>query len=589
MGGAAANSIDWNQWSEEVFLRARQQSKPVLLTLTATWCHWCHVMDQTTYSDERVIRLISSRYVPVRVDVDRRPDLSRKYNQGGFPSVALLNDSGEILAGRVYTPPEQLALLLEQVSDSYPEFPDAKLDVPADPTSTGSTEGQSPAQLVLSRLEDLYDQNFGGFGYEPKQPPWEGLRFLLALYSRLGEASLLRMVVRTLDGMAAGLYDQKDQGFFRYSVARDWKVPHYEKMLTTNASLATLYLEAYQVTGKAAYKNIAAGALDYLLGTLHDSDRGLFYASQDAGEEYYRLPWADREMATRPSIDRTFYTGWNALAAESLLRAYTVLGQTTYLAGAARVLDMLWMQSWSLERGLCHVANDDVEQPPLLEDQVFFLRALLAGYQATGDSEYLHRAVAVGQIIQEIFTAPEGGYYDLPVSSGGHGDKPVLENSLLAEAWLMLANLTNNDTYLTLARDTLEIFRNTAPHSSYSGARGSRRMEEDEERLFLPAGASWGRAWDMMEYGPVRFVVVGHLKDPRTNVLARAANRVYAPHKITQLLDPAKDGERIAAQGFPEGMIPAVYACLGDKCLPPLTTAKSIKELQYSRPWRQLV
>ena len=94
MDGSASNSIDWNQWSEEVFLRARQQSKPVLLTLTATWCHWCQVMDQTTYSDERVIRLISSRYVPVRVDVDRRPDLSRKYNQGGFPSVALLNDSG---------------------------------------------------------------------------------------------------------------------------------------------------------------------------------------------------------------------------------------------------------------------------------------------------------------------------------------------------------------------------------------------------------------------------------------------------------------------------------------------------------------
>ena len=239
MGESTEHSINWNQWGDEVFLLARQQGKPVLLTLTATWCHWCHVMDQTTYSDEKVIRLISSRYVPVRVDVDRRPDLSRKYNQGGFPSVALLNPNGEILAGRVYTPPEEMALLLEQVSDSYPELPEAKLDVPADPTSTGSTEGQSPVQLVLSRLKDLYDQDFGGFGYEPKQPPWEGLRFLLALYSRLGEASLLKMVVRTLDEMAAGLYDQKDQGFFRYSVARDWKVPHYEKMLTNNASLAT--------------------------------------------------------------------------------------------------------------------------------------------------------------------------------------------------------------------------------------------------------------------------------------------------------------------------------------------------------------
>ena len=111
------------------------------------------------------------------LSADPRPDLSRKYNQGGFPSIALLNDSGDILAGRVYTPPEQMALPLEQVSDRYPELPDAKLDVPADPTSTGSTEGRSPVQLVLANLKDLYDQNFGGFGYEPKQPPWEGLRF----------------------------------------------------------------------------------------------------------------------------------------------------------------------------------------------------------------------------------------------------------------------------------------------------------------------------------------------------------------------------------------------------------------------------
>lgn len=142
----------------------------------------------------------------------------------------------------------------------------------------------------------------------------------------------------------------------------------------------------------------------------------------------------------------------------------------------------------------------------------------------------------------------------------------MLENSLLAGAWLILTNLTNKDTYLALARNTLESFQNTAPHSSYSGARGSRRMEEDEERTFLPAGASWGRAWDMLEYGPVRFVVVVQLKEHITNVLARAANRVYAPHKITQLLDPEKEGERIVAQGFPKAMIPADYACLGDKC-----------------------
>ena len=250
----ANNGIDWKDWSEDAFLRARRQGKPVLLSLTATWCHWCHVMDQTTYADAQVIDLVSSRYIPVRVDVDRRPDLSRKYNQGGFPSLALLSDKGELLAGKVYVPPEEMARLLEQVSDSYSASPEVKpnVQVPPSPKRRTESQGQSPIQLVLDRLDELYDRDFGGFGNEPKQPPWEGLRFLLALHSRRGDAHLLKMVVRTLDGMKAGLYDQKDQGFFRYSVARDWKVPHYEKMLVTNANLVILYLEAYQSTGRAS-------------------------------------------------------------------------------------------------------------------------------------------------------------------------------------------------------------------------------------------------------------------------------------------------------------------------------------------------
>ena len=587
MSQPAVRGIDWKDWSEEIFTRSRSQGKPILLTLTATWCHWCHVMDQTTYADGQVINLVNSRYIPVRVDVDRRPDLSRKYNQGSLPSMALLNDRGELLAGQVYTPAEEMARFLEQTSERYSASPDAKTNDqgPPSPIRQSPSQAQSPVRLVLARLEELYDRDFGGFGDEPKQPPWEGLRFLLALYSRSGDANLLKMVVRTLDGMSAGLYDQKNQGFFRYSVARDWKVPHYEKMLTTNANLVMLYLEAYQATGKVQYKNLAAGALGYLLSTLHDPDQGFFYASQDAGEEYYRLPWVDRDRAAKPSIDRTFYTGWNALAGEGLIKASAVLNQPAYLATGVRILDLLWNQNWSWARGLSHVVGDSREQPPLLEDQVPFLRALISCHQATGDLDYLNRAIETGDALQRLFRAPDGGFFEVPVTDGGGGDKPVLENSLLAEAWIGLSYLTGEESYLSLARNALETFLNIALDRSYAGAGGSRRMEEDEERLFLPAGAAWGRAWEMLEYGPVQLVVVGSSEDGRTKAILKAANQVHAPHKITQLLDPEQDTDRIVAQGFPIGLAPALYACMGGKCLAPLTTAKDIRQLQKSRPW----
>ena len=117
---SAKNSIQWMEWGDGAFRRAQSEGKPVLLALTATWCHWCHVMDQTSYSHPQVISLIDSRFIPVRVDVDQRPDISHLYNQGGFPSVAVLDDRGELIIGRIYTPAEELVRFLEQASSQYP-------------------------------------------------------------------------------------------------------------------------------------------------------------------------------------------------------------------------------------------------------------------------------------------------------------------------------------------------------------------------------------------------------------------------------------------------------------------------------------
>ena len=429
-------------WSDAVFQRARTEDKPVLLTLTATWCHWCHVMDQTSYSHPQVISLIDSRFIPVRVDVDQRPDISHRYNQGGFPSVAVLDDRGELITGRVYAPAEELVRFLEQASSQYPgKDPVDQHPVDRGLTTNPSSAGEPDSEVlsVLQRLTELYDAGFGGFGFEPKQPPWEGVGLLLARYGHTRDRNLLRMATKTLDGIRAGLYDQKDEGFFRYSVARDWKTPHFEKMLCTNASLASTYIDAYQLTGRRVYRQAGLGALRYMLDTLYDQSSGLFYASQDAGEAYYALSWAQREQAEKPRIDRTFYAGWNALAVSSLLKAFGAVGEESYLRVACGVLDRLWQNGWSKAGGVCHILEESGPQSRYLSDQVHVFAAFLDLHQATGNPQALQTAIQIANSTQKLFGVSTGGYYDVCDPSSNPDPmlrpvKPLLENSLMAEA-----------------------------------------------------------------------------------------------------------------------------------------------------------
>ena len=588
--------IQWRAWDEEAFRTAEAESKPLLLTLTATWCHWCHVMDQTSYSDQRVIDLVNERFVPVRVDVDQRPDISLRYNQGGFPSIALLDSQARLITGRVYTPPDEMAQLLDQVSSRYAGSADmvgAPFESGAGTASSTPVAGSpgATADLVLDKLRELYDADYGGLGVEPKQPPWEALGLLAALYSRSGDKTLLDMVKATLDGMYDGLCDRNDQGFFRYSVSRDWRVPHYEKMLYTNASLAEAYLDAAQLTGRQVYRKAAVSALDYMLSTLYDKEAGLFYASQDAGEEYYRLPWKDRLPEHQPSIDRTFYTGWNAAAASALLKAYAALGTARYLHAVVQVLDRVWDDARAASGGLRHTINGNTEGPEYLADHVHALRAYVELYQVTGNPDALRRAEDLAVQTQESFSDDDGaGFCDTAYRQSTPGvvlprEKPLLENSLLAEALVKLSYLADDPRHQQLARDILTAFEGVAPNGTYLGPAGSRRMEQDEERLFLPAGSAWARAWDAVDKGPVHEVIVGRSSDSRTKRLLAATLKAHAPHKVVERLDPGQDIDRIEALGFPAGETPTLYICMGGMCLAPISNPSEVRQVAATRPW----
>ena len=583
-----ANAISWLEWGEEAFARARTEDKPVLLTLGATWCHWCHVMDETSYSDARVIELVNANFVPVRVDVDQRPDISLRYNQGTYPSVAFLTGSGELLAGRPYTPPDEMADLLGQISSG--EFVAEGPGASERTAPTGCNVTASSVEAVMDRLVELYDEDFGGFGVEPKQPPWEALHFLAARYGLTGDRTILGMVENTLQGMWHGIYDRKDRGFFRYSVSRDWKVPHYEKMLVSNASLAIAYSEAYQITRKMGYKAAVEGILQYLSTTLFSPDEGLFYASQDADEPFYQMSWKDRDVNTPPPVDCTFYAGWNALVADALIRVADACGGSARRDLGYEILEQLWERCWTSAGGLQRLVGARGDTASIFADQVNFLRAWLTAYQSSGRPVFLQRAVEVAATAEQLFGAADGGCYDTTPPRSFEAallppERSVMDNGRWAEALMWLSHLTDDREYSERAAVALSVFESVVPGKSYLGARASRRMEEDEEALFLPAGTAWGRAKDLLTQGPVSLALVGDASSPGYRRLHQSALGIYAPHKVVRPLDVGRDTQQIHELGFPLRAEAALYACMGDRCLAPITTPGEVRELARSRPW----
>ncbi|GAC1407220.1 MAG: hypothetical protein NVSMB49_27050 [Ktedonobacteraceae bacterium] len=493
-----AHTIHWRIWGEDAFQEAVQQDKPIFLLITSSWCQWCHIMDETTLSEMSIITIVNNDYIPIRVDSDMRPDINARYNQNGWPSVVLLSSEGEILWGGVYVPPKQMLYYLGHVRRYYSEhrqeiteqvqgLHDARFTrsltqaLPAigqrtllDEQRTAVTDVPRQAGLVL---RDLYDAEYGGFTIHQhlKFPHPEALELLLQLakHEPSDTTTLTGMVSYTLGQMRdGGLWDKEDGGFFRYSAASDWSTPHTEKMLEENAALLHLIVYTAQVTQDGQWCELARRLILYCNSTLWLPDVGVFGGSQRADEEYYEPALYSRATRTRPSVDTTVYTSWNA----HMVSAYGLAAKVLHLPAldkmALNVLDWLCEHMMDNEGCVYHyAAHGSIALPGQLTDSVWMTRALLDAYERYGIKKYLEMAhLLMHFVCQELFDQENGLFYDGLYDEHGVGRAsmrmhPLTENALAAECLLRMAAFAEQqhlrDRGLSVLSHCLDKYRRT--------------------------------------------------------------------------------------------------------------------------------
>ena len=521
-----ASEINWHPWSKEAFDEARTAGRPILLSISAVWCHWCHVMDETTYSHPSVIEIINRDYVPVRVDNDVRPDINQRYNMGGWPTTAFLTPSGDILTGATYLPPDQMASALMSIAGYYRNNQseiagrvlEARKRAASGVARSAGFLDDGLVDEVLGAVKNAYDPGYGGFGGAPKFPQTDAILLLLEQAALRGDEELRRMAVHTLEQMAGGgTYDHVEGGFFRYSTTQDWSVPHYEKMLEDHAGLV-------QALALAGMKDVLDKTAGYLDRVLRDPRTGLYAGSQDAGEHYYSMDAEERKSAVAPYVDRRVYTAWNAALA------------IAYGDAAKELVDAIFKNAYRKGEGMSHTEGVGGQ----LGDQVWSLWAAVRAYQHGFGHKWLEFARDLAEHLEKIYGDTElGGYLDHvggdDLGRLGERIKPLAENSVAAIALIELDTLLGDPgaPYRERARRALESVASLP-------------------RSYGLMAAVFARAQDRLAYA-----VKVTTKSPE---LARAARAAH-PYAV---IDP--DGDERAV------------VCAGQICLAPVSTPDAVKE-----------
>ncbi|HEU4333011.1 MAG TPA: DUF255 domain-containing protein [Candidatus Eisenbacteria bacterium] len=588
----------WREWSREAFDEARASRRLVLLNLTAGWCHWCRVMEDSSYTDGHVLGALNLSYVPIRVDTDLRPDISDRYLGNGWPTTAVLTPEGHLLAAATYLPPSGLRDFLTQASRFY-KTNRAQVDPKVAEAERGVARTWDPDTLVVSSLTeeeyieqnldalfDLEDKENGGFGSAPKTARWDAISFLLRAADARADDRLRALAVRGA-AAALALQDSVDGGFFRAALSPDWSRPRYERLLDEQARAIATLSRVYRATGEARFRDAAARADSFLtkLSTRNVSgpprpplrawigpDARQPDGSWVNGDVYFGLSRTARARLGPPPVSDFVVADATARVVSSdLIRArctegpawnrLVVLGATV-----SESLDLLEVHLRSDDDRLAH-ANDGerTHAPGLLADQVAVGLSRLDAYEFSGLPSDLAKAEQSAAWLRANLEDPTGGgfrYAPRDTAAVGRlraGEKPELANVEAGTFFLRIYWLTGNEEYRRIAQRTADYLR-SGPKITLDPARAELVLRLRSE--------------------PVRLAVVG--KGPAAMNLRAAALLAPAPEVVVRSIEaPPAEFEGLSWPfGLPrDAKSPAVYRWTVTGWRGPVTDAAKIADL----------
>ena len=478
---AFAEGIKWLDF-ETGLKKAKEEKKLILMDIYAEWCHWCNVMENSTYRDKEVIELINRYYIPVRVNAEKFPNINKKYNQGGLPSTVFLDWDGNIIWGAIYLSPEEMKKKLLYFANLKKD--EIKRFVERNKRKSKNKFLKLKKKLKIKNVSVSYidktykyvkikfDYKNGGFKGAPKFPKRD-LAYFLILYYKFRNDKSKDLLEKTLNGYAK-LIDFEEGGIYRYGVYQDWSEPHYEKLLREQAEVSILYFNAYSVLKDEKYKKYGNIILKFAKEKLFNDTEKLFYNSQGAdivdengtllvrGEDYFIYPLEKRrEIEKRvvysPNIEKHYYFSNNALIIQALFYSYIFNNNYKDLKIALNVLDKVLDLGFS-DKGVKYSPNLDKY---LLNTQVYTLESLILAYEISGNKKYLNYAERLIRILNKYYYNKSLGIYTDLKSSHFNIDKISFLDDIfflnyrLSKALYGLYLLTYNKDYINRANDII--------------------------------------------------------------------------------------------------------------------------------------